>query len=221
VSEQQRAEPKPSIEPNPVTETHGTSDKLAVEVHHSIRDAITATVKRAPKPDTGLPSSYVQTFDGGPCDPKLKPYTNASRGLFTRPENVLPECQNSTNGRKMVYQLLANNVSEVYATGMTPTKLHGAQMQLSLGWWTGYSNTDFTGKEVDLEISRSCGDKDMQLMQRGGIQVTHGGHVLSVNTVFIDACKPGEKYTIKILRNGEKDALPTHVSLVQMEVDMR
>src|SRR5439155_3686260 len=100
VSEQQRAEPKPSIEPNPVTETHGTSDKLAAEVHHSIRDAITATVKRAPKPDTGLPSSYVQTFDGGPCDPKLKPYTNASRGLFTRPENVLPECQNSTNGRK-------------------------------------------------------------------------------------------------------------------------
>jgi hypothetical protein len=169
-----------------------------------------------------LPSTYVQTFDGGKCPPE-KNSPDPARGLFRNMENIHTECESTMNGSKvMIMQFSANNWSGVYISGITPAGFSNKSLKLTLRWFTEWGATDVSKDSVIWYVYRACGEEEnMQLNLKAGAWIGQQPRMIITHTFDVDGCKPKERYLLKIARDAEMDKTPVNVGLREAEVDFR
>src|ERR1700722_9047244 len=205
--------------------------KLRPSETHATNDSATAqpTVGGAKKSDDvkrpsalPLPSSYIQTFDAGTCESSQKPHTDQGYGLFSGLEVVLRQCEYTSDGQRAVIRFPSLNWSAVHVAGLVPKTSKGKLMELSLGWLVEWSDVDAMNHSIEWDIYSSCEDGELRLLSKASLNILQPPSVVE-NTAIgsLPSCKAGERYVIRIARDGHADQTQSIASLLRAQVDFR
>lgn len=203
-------------------ELHTTSDAVTAQPGvGAAQKSEDAKRPSAPLPST-LPSSYIQTFDAGACELSQKSHTDTGYGLFSGLEVVLRECEYTSDGQRAVIRFPSLNWSAVHVVGLVPKTYKGKSMQFSLGWLVEWSDVDAMNRSIEWDIYSSCGEGDLQLLSKASVNILQPPSVVESTAIgSLPSCKAGERYVIRIARDGQADKTQSIASLLRAQVDFR